>query len=134
MPRPSIAPPLTGREVEMLNWIMAGKTDWEIATILRLSKKTVNYHVENAKKKLGSAHRITAVAVALRDGLISFPQPASFAVRAEVLGQRRESIFKASPCVDLDTDTDTALPWTCASWHMPDDSGAGPCPAAMHTH
>ena len=138
MPRPSIAPPLTGREVEMLNWIMAGKTDWEIATILHLSKKTVNYHVENAKKKLGSAHRITAVAVALRDGLIPFPLQTSFAKRASSLDHAPSDDQAASPRTDFDTDfdtdTDNALPWAVASWHMPDDSGAGPCPAVLLTH
>lgn len=162
MQRPSIAhtltaPPLTRREVEMLNWIMAGKTDWEIATILRLSKKTVNYHVENAKKKLGSAHRITAVAVALRDGLISFPAPPTFASRA-VSGARSQARSQAharpptiealgtsdidsvidtdSMTTDMTTDMDTdgTLPWAIASWQIPDDSGAGPCPAVLVRH
>ena len=126
MPRPSIDQTLTGREVEMLSWIMAGKTDWEIAAILRLSRKTVNYHVENAKKKLGSTHRITAVALALRDGLIPFP------VRQALTDTATSPSFaRRAGC---DSDVDLALLWVFDPWQIPDDSGAGPCPAALFAH
>ncbi len=65
--------PLTQREIDILNWVMVGKTDWEIGTILDLSRKTVNFHIEKAKRKLGQSSRITAIAIALRDGLLCFP-------------------------------------------------------------
>jgi DNA-binding CsgD family transcriptional regulator len=64
---------LTQREIDILQWVLAGKTDWEIATILHLSRKTVNFHIERAKRKLGQSSRITAIAIALRDGLVFFP-------------------------------------------------------------
>jgi LuxR family transcriptional regulator, transcriptional regulator of spore coat protein len=64
---------LTERELDTLKWVLAGKTDWEIATILDVSRKTVNFHIENAKRKLGQSSRITAIAVALRDGLLPYP-------------------------------------------------------------
>jgi DNA-binding CsgD family transcriptional regulator len=64
---------LTQREIDILNWVTAGKTDWEIAAIMNLSHKTVNFHIEKAKRKIGFSNRIAAIAVALRDGLIPFP-------------------------------------------------------------
>jgi LuxR family transcriptional regulator, quorum-sensing system regulator BjaR1 len=59
---------LTCRERECLCWVSYGKSDWEIGEILSISEKTVNYHVENVKKKFGVATRLQAVAVAIRQG------------------------------------------------------------------
>ena len=42
---------VTLREGEVLSWVAAGKSDWAIARILKISDKTVNFHVENAKRK-----------------------------------------------------------------------------------
>ncbi len=61
---------LTAREIEMLKWIASGKSDWQIGRILNISQKTVNYHVENAKRKYGVATRIQAVVTALREGVL----------------------------------------------------------------
>lgn len=57
---------LSPREVECLRWAAAGKTDTEIGVILSISARTTRFHIENAKKKLGVATRIQAVAEALR--------------------------------------------------------------------
>lgn len=59
---------LTAREMECLKWIAAGKSDWQIGQILSISNKTVNYHVENVKRKFGVATRIQAVVAAMRQG------------------------------------------------------------------
>ena len=58
----------TGR---ILGWVAAGKSDWTIGRILNISGKTVNFHVENAKRKLGAGTRIQAVVTAMRNGLIA---------------------------------------------------------------
>ncbi|MGE5514697.1 MAG: LuxR family transcriptional regulator [Bacteroidota bacterium] len=63
-------PRLTPREREVLLWTAKGKTGWEIAQILRLTERTVVYHVENAKAKLNASSRSHAVVVALGLGLI----------------------------------------------------------------
>jgi DNA-binding CsgD family transcriptional regulator len=67
------APPihLSPREREVLLWASQGKTGWEIAQILKLTERTVTYHVENARTKLGAASRSHAVAKALALGLIT---------------------------------------------------------------
>lgn len=59
---------LTDRELEIVRWIAAGKSDWQIGQILSISAKTVNYHVENVKRKYGVASRIQAVVAALNQG------------------------------------------------------------------
>jgi DNA-binding CsgD family transcriptional regulator len=64
-------PRVTPRESQVLNWIAAGKSDWAIGRILNISGKTVNYHVENAKRKFGVSTRIQAVLAADRKGMIA---------------------------------------------------------------
>jgi DNA-binding CsgD family transcriptional regulator len=61
---------VSGRESQVLRWVAAGKSDWEIGMILRISEKTVNCHVQHAKRKLGVGTRIQAVVAAMREGLI----------------------------------------------------------------
>lgn len=54
--------PLTEREGECLQLVAKGKTDSEIGSILRISPRTVRFHVGNAKTKLGVTTRIQAIA------------------------------------------------------------------------
>lgn len=61
---------LTMREAEVLYWIGEGKSDWEIGLILRLKPKTVNFHAEKVKVKLGVSNRIQMVRQAVRMGLL----------------------------------------------------------------
>lgn len=62
---------LTPREREVLRWILAGKTDDEIGTILVIGSTTVRQHANNAMAKLGVFRRTVAIAEALRRGEIS---------------------------------------------------------------
>ena len=61
---------LSPREAEVLHLIGEGKSDWEIGTILCLSRRTVNFHAENLKRKLGVNNRVQLVLVAVRIGLL----------------------------------------------------------------
>jgi LuxR family transcriptional regulator, quorum-sensing system regulator BjaR1 len=61
---------LTGRELEVLKWVAAGKTAWEIGEILNITMRTVNEHASSIMKKLGTSNRTHAVALAIRDHLI----------------------------------------------------------------
>ena len=63
-------PELKPAEVEVLNWLSVGKSTEDIAEIMTLSERTVNYHVTRIKDKLGVATRAHAVAQAMRFGLI----------------------------------------------------------------
>lgn len=62
---------LTDREKEVLGWVGRGKTSSEIAIILGLSERTVNFHCDQAMKRLDVTNRTQAVATALAQGLIS---------------------------------------------------------------
>jgi DNA-binding NarL/FixJ family response regulator len=62
---------LNDRELECLAWSGRGKTSQEIATILGLSKRTVNFHIENACRKLNVSTRTEAVVKATSGRLIN---------------------------------------------------------------
>lgn len=53
---------LSPRELECLVWASRGKSAWEISCILGISRNTVAYYLENAKKKLGVRTIVQAVA------------------------------------------------------------------------
>ncbi len=61
---------LNDRELECLTWSARGKTSPEIAAILSLSKRTVNFHIENACRKLNVSTRTEAVVKASSGRLI----------------------------------------------------------------
>jgi DNA-binding NarL/FixJ family response regulator len=61
---------LTGREREVLQLIAEGKSAKEIAHILEISVKTVEYHRENIKRKLGETTTAGLTRSAIAGGLI----------------------------------------------------------------
>jgi len=61
---------LTSREREILRWVADGKTSWEVSIILRISERTVKFHLVQASRKLNAVNRTSAVAKALARGLI----------------------------------------------------------------
>lgn len=61
---------LSERESETLTWAARGKTSSEIAQILGTTKRTVDFHIDNARAKLGVANRTEAVLRAVRSRLI----------------------------------------------------------------
>jgi DNA-binding CsgD family transcriptional regulator len=56
--------------VETLTWAARGKTFEEIGTILSLSRRTVEFHLDNARRKLGVATRTQALIKAATERLI----------------------------------------------------------------
>jgi LuxR family quorum-sensing transcriptional regulator LasR len=65
------APRLTPRELEVLNWVMAGKSSWEISKITGCSEATVNFHMGNIRQKFNVNTRQQAVVRAISLGLIT---------------------------------------------------------------
>jgi DNA-binding NarL/FixJ family response regulator len=51
---------LNDREIEALTWVARGRTSVEIADLIGLSKRTVDFHLDNARIKLGAATRTEA--------------------------------------------------------------------------
>ena len=63
---------LSVKEIEVLKWIKEGKTSWETSKILNISKRTVDFHVNNIINKLNASNRIHAVAIAQKNNFIEF--------------------------------------------------------------
>jgi DNA-binding NarL/FixJ family response regulator len=70
LPKPT---KLKEREIEILDLVARGKTSAEIARKIRLGKRTVDFHIDNARIKLGAATRTEAVVKAAYEGLIGAP-------------------------------------------------------------
>jgi NarL family two-component system response regulator LiaR len=62
---------LTERELEVLELVVAGKSNAEIATILSVSVSTARFHVSTILSKMGASNRAEAAALAVRHGLVS---------------------------------------------------------------
>jgi DNA-binding CsgD family transcriptional regulator len=62
--------PLSFRERECLFWAGLGKTAWETSVIIGRSRRTVEFHLANAVKKLGAANKYHAAIIALNKGML----------------------------------------------------------------
>jgi LuxR family transcriptional regulator, quorum-sensing system regulator BjaR1 len=61
---------LTLREREVLQWIAAGKSSWDVSVILGISERTVNWLISRAARKLNAVNRTHAIVNAIRAGQI----------------------------------------------------------------
>ena len=64
---------LTGRELEVLEQIVKGKSNKEIAAAFRISEATVKSHINSILSKLGVTDRTQAATTALQRGLVHLP-------------------------------------------------------------
>jgi len=67
-------PGLTARELEVLQWIVRGHSNLQIAREIGVSETTVKFHVKNVLGKLGVVSRSKASALALKAGLVKSDQ------------------------------------------------------------
>jgi DNA-binding NarL/FixJ family response regulator len=61
---------LTDREIEALTWVAKGKSSTDIAVLMKVSERTVNFHINNVIRKLGVATRVQAAIRCALLGLI----------------------------------------------------------------
>jgi DNA-binding NarL/FixJ family response regulator len=61
---------LNRREIEVMTLVARGQTSAQIAKRLGMVKRTVDFHLDNARSKLGAATRTQAVVKAVAGGLI----------------------------------------------------------------
>ncbi len=61
---------LTNREIEALTWSARGKSSNDIAVLMNVSERTVNFHITNSMRKLDVATRIQAAVKASIAGII----------------------------------------------------------------
>lgn len=69
---PEPIPQLTGRQIESVILVGKGKTDAEIAAVMKISKSTAHDHVEAGRRAYGNAQRPYLVLRAVYDGIITF--------------------------------------------------------------
>lgn len=62
---------LTKREIEVLSLVIEGRASKEVADLLYVSKRTVDFHLANIYDKLQVTNRVQAFRRAVRLGLIS---------------------------------------------------------------
>jgi LuxR family transcriptional regulator len=67
---PTIKVKLSARELSVLRWTANGKTSCEIAEILRITERTVNFHINNTMDKFGVTTRTAAAVQAALLGLL----------------------------------------------------------------
>ena len=65
--------PLSNREQEILDCVVAGMVNKEIAGELHISENTVKVHLRNVYTKLGVSTRTEATTEAIRLGLVVIP-------------------------------------------------------------
>lgn len=65
--------PLSNRELEILECVVAGMVNKEIASELHISENTVKVHLRNVYTKLGVSTRTEATTEAIRLGLVMIP-------------------------------------------------------------
>ncbi|MGC8783449.1 MAG: helix-turn-helix domain-containing protein [Armatimonadota bacterium] len=63
---------LTKREIEVLSLIIEGRSSKEVADLLFVSKRTVDFHLANIYDKLQVSNRVQAFRRAASLGLIPF--------------------------------------------------------------
>jgi LuxR family quorum-sensing system transcriptional regulator CciR len=69
---PSERPHLSRREIECLQLVAIGKTDWEIAAILGISVQTARQYVKRARRAYDVVSRTQLVVLGLRDAWLGF--------------------------------------------------------------
>lgn len=68
-------PHLTKRELEVIKWVMAGKSSWEISRITDCAEATVNFHMANIRQKFNVNTRQQALVKAIALGIITPEDP-----------------------------------------------------------
>lgn len=65
---------LTTRETQVLQLLVAGKSNKEIGAQLNIAEGTVKVHISSILKKLGVSGRTEAIAAALARGIVHLPE------------------------------------------------------------
>ena len=70
LPKALARPSLSNREMEIMQWVAAGKSQQDIGDILSISHRTVEVHIRSGREKLGALTTAQAVGRAISLGLI----------------------------------------------------------------
>jgi DNA-binding CsgD family transcriptional regulator len=70
-PSPAAPVKVSRREIEVLRLVSAGNTSQQIADLLFVSKRTVDFHLQNLYEKLNASNRVQALCRAVQLGILS---------------------------------------------------------------
>lgn len=62
--------PLTERERECVVWTAKGKTSWEISQILNIAERTVIFHLNNSRRKVGASNKYQLVVECVKNAYV----------------------------------------------------------------
>ena len=65
---------MTDRELEVLNYVVQGLTNFEIADKLMITHHTVKAHIASILRKMGVKNRLSAALMATEKGIVSLHQ------------------------------------------------------------
>ncbi|MGN0031936.1 MAG: response regulator transcription factor [Candidatus Gastranaerophilaceae bacterium] len=65
---------MTDRELEVLNYVVQGMTNLEIAEKLMITHHTVKAHIASILRKMGVKNRLSAALLATKKGIINLHQ------------------------------------------------------------
>jgi len=68
--QPLLVEQLTNRELQVLQLVAAGRRNRQIAEALKISVKTIEFHLSNILQKLGAQSRTEAVVRAWQAGIL----------------------------------------------------------------
>lgn len=122
MPEPGET--LSTREIDVLNCMVQGATNKEIANELSISENTVKVHLRRIYTKLGVSSRTEAVTVGIQQGLVSVPgiepmppnlepvpaQVTAVSLSSATVPQSTSSAASPSPKTAISTPTGPAKP------------------------
>ncbi len=61
---------LSVREIDVLHYVAAGKTNWEVGKILGITEDAIKMHMKSISRKLDAANRAHSVSIGIRMGQI----------------------------------------------------------------
>jgi DNA-binding CsgD family transcriptional regulator len=67
---PEIPPHLTARECEVIRLVAREKKNEEIASLLKISEKTVNNHLNAIREKFGKRNAVGILRLAVSKGIV----------------------------------------------------------------
>ncbi|MCB8967638.1 MAG: hypothetical protein H6660_12175 [Ardenticatenaceae bacterium] len=118
---PEFGEPLSSREIDVLDCMVQGATNKEIASQLSISENTVKVHLRRIYAKLGVSTRTEAVTAAIQQGVITVPGMETVTVETPAAPSPTAPVVEAETAV-----SPSPPPATTALTHRPQRASPEP--------
>ncbi|MCA9959062.1 MAG: hypothetical protein KC443_08510 [Anaerolineales bacterium] len=116
---PEFGEPLSSREIDVLDCMVQGATNKEIASQLSISENTVKVHLRRIYAKLGVSTRTEAVTAAIQQGVITVPGMETVTVETPAAPSPTAPVVEAETAVSPSPPPATTAPDTPATTGKP---------------